>query len=277
MSNRDYTPRPLPLLTDAERVRFWALVPSQREGECWEWNGLTSQYGYGMFRCGRALYTRGKKGYYGTHRLSYSLAHGVDPRDLYVLHKCDNRRCVNPAHLFLGTKGDNARDCAAKDRKNASRGERHFAAKLTLPAVLDILRRGLPRHSTQQELANEYGVSAPTIAAILVGRVWRRDVMALPDAARADFCDLYLNPAKTGLGRCGARLTEEDVVRMRRRYADGGISQRALGAEFSMDQGAVSKIILGKSWKHLPIYSKETPCSTGGTPTTQTTHPQSSC
>ena len=87
--------------------RLWSRV--DRSGECWVWTGGTNGVGYGRVSDadGRTVLT---------HRLVYQLEVGPIPEGLWVLHHCDNPPCVNPAHLFLGTVGDNNRDARAKGR-----------------------------------------------------------------------------------------------------------------------------------------------------------------
>lgn len=101
--------------------RFWQYVaPITEERGCWEWTAHLFDAGYGGFAV-----THSKK--VGAHRFSYALHYGEIPAGLSVLHKCDNRSCVNPQHLFLGTQGDNVRDCVAKGR-NRYGNTQHFAA-----------------------------------------------------------------------------------------------------------------------------------------------------
>ena len=76
--------------------------------ECWEWKGARNQYGYGIIRHeGRVL---------RAHRWAWSLVNGPIPEGLVVMHSCDNRGCVNPDHLSVGTQADNLRDMWAKGR-----------------------------------------------------------------------------------------------------------------------------------------------------------------
>jgi len=88
---------------------FWANV--QKGDGCWLWTAYCDGYGHGIFRW------NGKTT--GAHRIAWELTFGAT--DLCVLHKCDNPPCVNPDHLFKGTKGDNNRDCVAKKRHHHSR------------------------------------------------------------------------------------------------------------------------------------------------------------
>lgn len=88
--------------------RFWAKV--DRSGECWLWTASVRRDGYGNFNRGSG------DGWVSAHRFSYELHHGPIPARLLVLHSCDNRRCVNPSHLSLGTHRDNTRDAITKGR-----------------------------------------------------------------------------------------------------------------------------------------------------------------
>lgn len=86
--------------------RFWSKVT--RSDRCWEWQGPRDHDGYGfikVMRCSRRA-----------HRCSWELCVGPIPNNLFVLHRCDNPPCVNPAHLFLGTARDNALDMVGKGR-----------------------------------------------------------------------------------------------------------------------------------------------------------------
>ena len=102
--------------------------------DCWEWRGSLTKQGYGQVTR-RDMKPKG----WMAHRLAWVLAYGPIPKGLWVLHKCDNRPCINPLHLFLGTQSDNVRDCVAKGRHAAvklrgvrweKRGKREAAAKV---------------------------------------------------------------------------------------------------------------------------------------------------
>ncbi len=92
--------------------RFWRKV--QKTPGCWNWTGVKNG------RYGQIRVPRQKRKMYA-HRLSWMLTYGPIPKELLVLHHCDNPKCVNPAHLFLGTDRDNHLDCLRKGRSQCVR------------------------------------------------------------------------------------------------------------------------------------------------------------
>lgn len=93
---------------------FWPKV--RKSDGCWEWTGATNGVGYGQ------LNVKGKR--WSAHRISYEIHIGAIPQGLLVRHRCDNRPCVRPDHLELGTHVDNARDMVERGRVNSHRGDR---------------------------------------------------------------------------------------------------------------------------------------------------------
>ena len=120
---------------------------------CCNWDGSTNGVGYGLVRYKGVNET--------THRLAYRLTKGSIPKGMEVCHKCDNRRCINPDHLFLGTYGDNSRDMVRKRRCRAS--------KLSDEGVKDILK-SYCKGETYNSLMTRYGVSESTVLRIIMGR-----------------------------------------------------------------------------------------------------------
>jgi hypothetical protein len=145
-------------MTDLERL----LSKTKRDNKtgCWNWAASLNTGGYSHMRLRGTLWP--------SHRLSYELHRGSIPEGLCVCHHCDNRRCVNPEHLFLGTRLDNAADMVAKGRQPRSKqfGSQNGAAKLTDSEVAAI------RNAVgvlQKDLAKKYGVSRPHISQIRTG------------------------------------------------------------------------------------------------------------
>lgn len=134
---------------------------------CWEWNANKTADGYGVLSiAGKAQYA---------HRVSYQLYIGEIPSGMCVCHRCDNPRCVNPAHLFLGTKADNNRDCKNKGRGvgvgRGSHGEDNGCSKLNKEQVIEI-RALHSKGVTQSELSKEFGVTQAQISNIIRRYQW---------------------------------------------------------------------------------------------------------
>lgn len=133
---------------------------------CWEWTASTfGKNGYGQFSIKEEKITV-------AHRASWFMHYGKIPHDMCILHKCDVRRCVNPKHLFIGTKKDNAIDAIKKGRfpNNVwSRDEKNISAKLT---NLQVKKIRLDSRSNKK-LSEIYGVCVKTIFNLKTKRTYR--------------------------------------------------------------------------------------------------------
>jgi hypothetical protein len=144
--------------------RFWDKV--DKSGECWIWKGTKFRTGYGMFRF------EGKVG--SSHRASWKLSHGDIMEGMCVLHTCDNKLCVNPQHLWLGSQQDNIDDMWRKGRwktggrSNCIKGMMHYKAKITDQQVKEI-RVDL---RVQRLIAKTYGISRSLVSHIKTKRTW---------------------------------------------------------------------------------------------------------
>lgn len=158
--------------SDDITVRFLSNF-NQISDSCWEWRGAKNQHGYGRLNF--------KKKIYPAHRYSYEYFKGNIPNNMYVLHHCDNRKCVNPDHLFLGTLTDNYMDCVNKDRHVIGRkgvtpdhlqGERHPNSRLTESIVLEIKDK-LNQGARNRDIVNEYNIGANHVTRIKNEQTWR--------------------------------------------------------------------------------------------------------
>lgn len=169
------------VISETRKAVFWSRVnkdgpiPAHRPelGPCWVWTGGKFDNGYGRFNAeGRP---------YSTHRLSFALTFGGFPT-LCVLHHCDNRECVNPSHLFQGTKADNNFDMVRKGRnrngaathpEKALKGEDHPRSKLSVSDISEIRSEYRNGNIGYRALGKRFGMSFSTIGAIVKGKLWK--------------------------------------------------------------------------------------------------------
>lgn len=154
-------------LTPTERFYKWV----HKTESCWLWTGRTKSHGYAAFRINGRLWR--------AHRFAWTLASNQDiPAGMVICHRCDNPKCVNPEHLFLGTQADNIRDTVSKGRArgnsnpNPARGAAHGQSKLTANQVSEI-RHAHENGALQVQLAAIYGVSQSTISDIVRRKKWK--------------------------------------------------------------------------------------------------------
>lgn len=136
------------------------------ETGCIEWRGAITG-GYGLL----SLRNNGKRTTRSAHRLSYEAHIGEIPKGICICHKCDNRKCINPDHLFLGTHLDNAKDREKKGRGNHRVGE-ECTAKLTEEQIILIRQLSIGGVS-QKEIALKFGMNASTISYIVNQKTWK--------------------------------------------------------------------------------------------------------
>lgn len=143
--------------------RFNAHWTPEPFSGCWLWTGCRNRkegHGYGVLYISHTIRAA------LAHRVSWEIYRGIIPQGMCVLHHCDTPTCVNPDHLFIGTKRDNTRDCMAKDR--FPERERHGRAKLT-PEQIHEIRLS---NASALVIAERYGVSRGHIYNIRANRTW---------------------------------------------------------------------------------------------------------
>jgi len=157
---------------------FWLRI--NKSPSCWLWFGAVGKHGYGNVNRGGKTWR--------AHRLAWSLVHGQIPSGKFVLHRCDNPLCCNPAHLFVGSHADNMRDMREKGRSltgdrsvsrrpgHTHKGERHWSRRLVGEAnpntrISDKIKRAIfvayEGGSSQYDVAAVFGVSQSHVSRIV--------------------------------------------------------------------------------------------------------------
>jgi hypothetical protein len=147
-------------------AKFWEWTAKADDDSCWTWVGEKVPAGYGQLR----FTTNHRKWSLRAHRVSWMIANGPIPDGMLILHKCDNRACVNPAHLFLGTDMDNVVDRLVKRRQ--PRGYRNAAAKIVEADVV-LIRTLFAFGAMRSAIAAHFGITPQHTSEIINGRKWR--------------------------------------------------------------------------------------------------------
>jgi hypothetical protein len=207
----------------ADLERLLSKIERNSSG-CWLWKGtLNKRWGYGYFSIS------GKP--HRAHRASYELLVGPIPDGLWVLHKCDVRKCVNPDHLFLGTREDNTQDMVAKNRQSRQRGDQSPRAKLTWDDVRAI--RAEYGKKTLKQLGALHSLWHSNIRSIVMNETW---------------CDPSYTPPKPKGVR---KLTPEAIPLIKQDIALGELTREQIARRHGVSRAAIRKIAIGETWKGL--------------------------
>lgn len=200
---------------------------------CWEWKLRLNEDGYGQMKVARKTLL--------AHRISYAIHYGHCPKGLLVCHRCDNPKCVNPEHLFLGTARSNHTDAVTKGRMRWAHGEKARHAKLTVEQVQRIEEVYRAGELTQRAVADMFGVTQSRISAIVRGDTWKAVGIKNESFAK--------RRGKPGGTNCSAKLTEDDVRRIRERGVTE--SRTALAHEYGIVPTTIYSILLRRTWAHV--------------------------
>lgn len=151
------------MIDESLKKRFYQKFDKGNASDCWEWKASIAGIGYGQIK----LTGQRRQAY--AHRVAYILENGDIPENMIVCHRCDNPKCVNPDHLFLGTQKDNMLDMKQKNRQ--TNGEKNARAKLTDQDVREI-RSLLETGISQRKIASIYGVHQIQVSRIKTGKRW---------------------------------------------------------------------------------------------------------
>ncbi len=217
------------ILSKSDINRFLSKFIQGTPKECWEWKAGLSSRGYGKF----SVRNNGNKKTIGTHRIAYFLYYKTQPRNNLVCHHCDNPKCVNPKHLFLGTHQDNRTDCVQKKRH--AFGDRS-GARLHPERLCRGDNSWTRKYPERLPRGDEH---------------WTHKKPHL--LARGIYSGRYTHPESNARGENNgsAKLNLKVVVKIRKQYASGKFTCRKLAKIYKVSKSLISAIIQRHIWRHI--------------------------
>jgi hypothetical protein len=217
--------------------RFWTKVRTAGPQDCWEWQANKNNKGYGLFRPG------GLAPKVLAHRASYEAANGPIQRGLLILHSCDNRACVNPAHLRVGTHKQNVADMDQRGRRvtKPMRGEDNPNTAATAELVTSV-RKAYVSGMSIADITAKFKVSEAAANDYCTGKSWRHILGVNGCPTKEELAERAKINTKSN-----AKITHEIADEIRRRLSCGETG-RALAAEYAIHYATVSDIKHRKIW-----------------------------
>ena len=229
--------RIIPPLSEQDKQRFYSKIKKVDSG-CHEW-AICS-------RDGKYPSVRLHGGYYKGSRVAYFLHAGEQPGEFCVCHHCDNPRCVNPEHLFLGTHADNMKDRGIKGRGN--RGEKVYCSKLSADVVKEIREIYYAGGVSQSSLSKQYGVCSKNISGIVNRKLWKHTApMGVSD----------VKVIANGNRLRGEEVTQsvlkpDEVLSLREQHRAGTLDRKKEATRLGVTTPTISYLLKYKTWRHLP-------------------------
>lgn len=233
---------PLHALTRKERVKSCGCSRKdysksifesnyEKTDGCWEWKGVIGTRGYGKIGTNKTA-----------HRESYKYAFGNIPDGMQVCHICDNRKCVNPSHLFLGSIGDNMKDKTSKNRQ--AKGSKIGSSILTEEIVLEIRKMRLSGKE-YEEIANHFCLQWDLVRKICKSNLWTH-VPLLEETKKMK------QIRKNAVGsKCGSSKLNEKQVKEIKILLKQGVKGKQIAFQFNVDQSTICDIKQGRCWSHI--------------------------
>jgi hypothetical protein len=226
--------KPIPELNKEVPMLFWSKVAFTGDiNECWNWTHTVreNKKPYGRFDIGH-------RNIFSAHRLAYYLQNKTDPKDLNVLHKCDNPKCCNPNHLFLGTNADNVADKVSKGRQAVNiawnKGKKSDKKVWENPGCI-------PNEEDFKEMKRLYELGGVTINELAI--MYSTSKRAVSKGIR--FLGGFVN-------KHHSVMTEKDVLEIREKYIPRVYSAERLAKEYgAATSKTIFDIIHRKIWKNI--------------------------
>jgi len=218
------------MFTESDIIRFYNKIQIDPITRCWNWTASLTNDGYGQFGING---TSGRR----AHRISYQYFYDVDPGRFDVCHECDNPKCVNPNHLWLGTMQDNVTDMINKGRAYNAALTSNDVRQILIDIWNDVYR-------DVDQICLTYNITRASIYQILNGKSWKSITSQL-QVPLFDIKDKVVKRTR------GSKLSEDNVKRIKQYLTSGHYTQLQIGEKFDISESTIHDIKHKRSWAHI--------------------------
>ncbi len=198
---------------------------------CWNWKGVVGSRGYGKIGTNKTA-----------HREAYKYTYGNIPNGMQICHTCDNRKCVNPAHLFLGSIGDNMKDKVSKNRQ--AKGSQIGASVLTEEQVLEIRKMRIAGNE-YQVIADHFNIKWDLVKVVCKNVVWKH--VPLGEESKA-----VKQIRRNAIGSaCGSSKLDEEKVKEIKVLIKNGERTKDIAFKFNVSMSTICDIKQDRCWSHV--------------------------